>query len=609
MASPNLPFPITVKQLAISGIGSISNAVKSAMVDYFNDTIVPLKGYLQPTEVNEEEIILLTQSMDTLSSLARAVGPTNFMPSLAEECCKLGIELMQKHDDPDVRKAAFGLFGAVAFVAKGNMANMLPGLVEQMLLAACSKDGITLDFKDEGIAGISLEELSDEEDDVNGDDIDISLSANSNDLDNIKSINVENAYKEEKETAIAMLKEMCVSCGPRVFLPFLPRCMEEIWPLLEYPHEDIRREAVGAISKFCAAYYIELDQGVGDLNMFTQCATKLVPLLCEMVRNEVEVDVVCSALDMIADLLKTCKQGITNIPGHCEEVIQVMHNVIQSKCACMDSDVTDPNDDEGSLDEAEQDEVLFEYAGDILPSLGLALSDPEKFKTYFAGMLTHLVKKTKPRCTTAEKSFAAGSLAECMEPLRGQLEPFVGHVMPIFNKLVTDEDDDVRNNAVFGLGELVLHAGEIMYPHFDGILATLSRLLSDEKAPRVIDQIAGAVCRLILANKNLVPLDAVVPVVLQQLPMREDLDEYAVVFQALTVLFADQNPLVANAMPNLVAYSLILLNTDEEFDREKVLPLVHGLLQKFKIGLPEKFSACIETLPEEQRSALLAKLI
>ena len=137
----------------------------------------------------------------------------------------------------------------------------------------------------------------------------------------------------------------------------------------------------------------------------------------------------------------------------------------------------------------------------------------------------------------------------------------------------------------------------------------ISRLLSDEKAPRVIDQITGAVCRLILANKNLVPLDAVVPVVLQQLPMREDLDEYAVVFQALTVLFADQNPLVANAMPNLVAYSLILLNTDEEFDREKVLPLVHGLLQKFKIGLPEKFSACIETLPEEQRSALLAKLI
>ena len=88
-----------------------------------------------------------------------------------------------------------------------------------------------------------------------------------------------------------------------------------------------------------------------------------------------------------------------------------MHNVIQSKCACMDSDVTDPNDDEGSLDEAEQDEVLFEYAGDILPSLGQALSDPEKFKTYFAGMLTHLVKKTKPRYATKLKLFSAANFS------------------------------------------------------------------------------------------------------------------------------------------------------------------------------------------------------
>ena len=75
---------------------------------------------------------LVSVFKDTLGSLARAVGPTNFVPSLAEECCKLGIEMMQQNDDPDVRKAAFSLFGAVAFVAKGNMESILPQLVEQM---------------------------------------------------------------------------------------------------------------------------------------------------------------------------------------------------------------------------------------------------------------------------------------------------------------------------------------------------------------------------------------------------------------------------------------------------------------------------------------------
>ena len=92
-----------------------------------------------------------------------------------------------------------------AFVAKGNMANTLPGLVEQMLTAACSKDGISLELKDDKIAGLSLDELSDEEEDNSNGAISIAHSS-INDLDNIKSINVENAYKEEKETAIAMLK-------------------------------------------------------------------------------------------------------------------------------------------------------------------------------------------------------------------------------------------------------------------------------------------------------------------------------------------------------------------------------------------------------------------
>ena len=35
MASPTNSFPVSVKQLAISGIGSISNAVKGAMAEYF----------------------------------------------------------------------------------------------------------------------------------------------------------------------------------------------------------------------------------------------------------------------------------------------------------------------------------------------------------------------------------------------------------------------------------------------------------------------------------------------------------------------------------------------------------------------------------------------
>ena len=605
MAAPNSGFPINVKELAISGIGSVANAVKGAMVQYFNDTIVPLKGYLLPQE-SEEGIRLLTQSMETLSCLARAVGPTNFVPSLAEECCKLGIDLMQAHDDPDVRKAAFSLFGAVAFVAKASMESILPGLVDQMLIAATSKEGMTLEMKEEDNSGLPLEALSDDEEDdeVNGE---ISLETESSiaDLEKIKAVSVENSYMEEKSTAIAMLKEMCSSCGPKVFLPFIPRCLEEIWNQMDYPHEDIRKEAVGALAKFCSAYYI--DESTRNLDLFHQCASKLVPALCKTVAEDTEVDVVCASLDAISDLLKTCKEGITNIPGHCEEIIQCMNSVIQSRCACMDSDLiaSTESNEEDSEEQAEQDEVLFEYAGDILPSLGLALNQPEKFKPYFAGMLGHLLKKTKNKCTTAEKSFAAGSLAECMEPLHGQLEAFVPHVMPALLKLVYDEDDDVRNNSIFGLGELVLHAGPVMNPHFSQLLELFSKLLSTEKAPRVLDQIVGAVSRLILANQSLVPLDAVLPVLFQHLPLRQDLDEYEIVFSLLSHLQTQEHPIVNAELVKVVNCSLQVIGSDEEFNKEKVLPIMLNLVKRLYNQRPDEMQTVLANCPEQDQAKIL----
>lgn len=51
-----------------------------------------------------------------------------------------------------------------------------------------------------------------------------------------------------------------------------------------------------------------------------------------------------------------------------------------------------------------------------------------------------------------------------MEPLDGALEPFVSHLYNTFTNAIRDEDSEVRNNAVFGLGELVLHGRELLFP-------------------------------------------------------------------------------------------------------------------------------------------------
>ncbi len=81
---------------------------------------------------------------------------------------------------------------------------------------------------------------------------------------------------------------------------------------------------------------------------------------------------------------------------------------------------------------------------------------------------------------------------------------------------------------MFGLGELALHGGAAVHQHFPSILQQLSSVMSAEESGRVVDQVVGALCRLVVANRGAVPLGEVVPVIMANLPLKEDKEEYQV---------------------------------------------------------------------------------
>lgn len=80
---------------------------------------------------------------DTLGVLARTIGDDNFRP-MASESIDLGIQLMKANDDPDLRKATYGLFASIASVLKEDMASVLPTIVEPMVNSVKSGGGIVV---------------------------------------------------------------------------------------------------------------------------------------------------------------------------------------------------------------------------------------------------------------------------------------------------------------------------------------------------------------------------------------------------------------------------------------------------------------------------------
>lgn len=192
---------------------------------------------------------------DTLGQLARCMGVENFSV-YAPDCVALGLGLMERKDDPDVRKTCYLLFASLASVMKGDMAPHLPKVMKNMMMSLRSTDGVVVsicfvilliwfifhvhinfshqdsfqifngyleNFKDndspllqthfkdeEGGLPTTIEGLSDSEEEEG--EVDVLANDEPEDED-VAGYSVENAFLEEKEDTCVALRELSLHCG------------------------------------------------------------------------------------------------------------------------------------------------------------------------------------------------------------------------------------------------------------------------------------------------------------------------------------------------------------------------------------------------------------
>ncbi|XP_067002902.2 importin-4 [Anabrus simplex] len=586
--SPN--SSIHLRELALSAIGATANAAKEGMLPYFPRIIDCLKLYLTEDQT-EETMCLQIQAVDTLGVLARTIGPENFRP-LAHESIQLGLKLMDKVDDPDLRKSIYGLFAAISSVLKEEMATVLPTIVELMLDSLKSVEGIVPHYKEEDNPAFPVyEDLSD-----NAEEEDIENVSEEEEDDEVAGYSVENAYVEEKEEACLALRELALYTG-NAFLPYLQRCFEDIMKLIMYPQEDIRKASIDALLQFCINFS-KIDSPEGKAAL-AKALSVFIPKCAELIRMDEERGVVMAALDAYSGLLKDVKSAVLEGEGHRDAIINCVKDVMTYKTECQDKE----DDDLGTSEdqEAEQDELLIECAGDIVPNLGKAMT-PDDFAQYFSVLLPLFAHKTKKHCTVSQRSFSVGTLSESMEPLGPRIVQFVPRLLPLFLQLSRDESEEVRNNAIYGVGEMVLHGKDALYPHFPEILQALSTAVAKERHPGTLDNICGALARLVITNVNGVPMEQVFPVFVNYLPLREDFDENKIVFECLLHLYQMGHPVLAKHITQLVKTAFVVLH--EQQGEKDTLELVQNFVKLVQRDFPKEVSEVVAALPPEVAAAI-----
>uniref|UniRef100_A0A674NNI3 Importin 4 n=1 Tax=Takifugu rubripes TaxID=31033 RepID=A0A674NNI3_TAKRU len=211
---------LKIKELSVSAIGAIANAAMELMVPYFSPVIISLKGFL--TSETEEMRPLQTQSLDTLSVLARTIGKDVFSP-LASECVQLGLNLTDTIDDPDLRRCTYSLYSAVSTVNPDCLTPHLTAITTIMLLALKSNEGITAHLEEDKTF-VLLDDDDDDDDEEETDMENLLEDDTEADLQDVVVIPcfVENVRKDhERQVVMGILETMnsvIKSCKEAVFI-------------------------------------------------------------------------------------------------------------------------------------------------------------------------------------------------------------------------------------------------------------------------------------------------------------------------------------------------------------------------------------------------------
>jgi len=187
--------------------------------------------------------------------------------------------------------------------------------------------------------------------------------------------------------------------------------------------------------------------------------------------------------------------------------------------------------------------------------------------------------------TDFERSTAIGVVAECTANMGNAVTPFTDTVLTMLLRRLSDPDPETKSNAAYATGLLIFHSqdSKTYLPHFNTILGKLEPLLHTQHA-RTLDNACGCVSRMIMAHQDQVPVDDVMPVIVEQLPLKEDYEENKPIFECIAGLYQHGNETVIGLTQQLIpVFSAVLGEPAEQLDAEtrtKVIDTVKFIASK-----------------------------
>ncbi|XP_057956475.1 uncharacterized protein LOC131149758 [Malania oleifera] len=592
-----------VQEGALTALASVADSSQEHFQKYY-DAVMPYLKAILINATDKSNRMLRAKAMECISLVGMAVGKDKFRDD-AKQVMEVLMSLQGSQMEADDPTTSY-MLQAWARLCKCLGQDFLPYMsvvMPPLLQSAQLKPDVTITSAD---SDNDIEESDDEGMET------ITLGD--------KRIGIKTSVLEEKATACNML--CCYADELKEgFYPWIDQVAPTLVPLLKfYFHEEVRKAAVSAMPELLRSAKLAVEKGLAqgrNESYIKQLSDYIVPALVEALHKEPDTEICASMLDALNECLQISgplldENQVRSIVDEIKQVITASSSRKGERAERAKAEDFDAEEGELLKEENEQEEEVFDQVGEILGTLIKTFK--ASFLPFFDELSSYLTPMWGKDKTAEERRIAICIFDDVAEQCRETALKYYDMYLPFLLEACNDENADVRQAAVYGLGVCAEFGGSVFRPLVGEALSRLNVVIRHPNALQsdnimAYDNAVSALGKICAFHRDSIDSAQVIPAWLSCLPIKGDLIEAKVVHDQLCsmVEMSDRELLGPNNqyLPKIVAVFAEVLCAGKDLATEQTASRMINLLRQLQQTLPPSTLASTwSSLQPQQQLAL-----
>ncbi|KAG0485517.1 hypothetical protein HPP92_009596, partial [Vanilla planifolia] len=595
-----------VQEGALTALASVADSSQEHFQKYY-DAVMPYLKAILMNATDKSNRMLRAKSMECISLVGMAVGKDKFRDD-AKQVMEVLMTLQGSQLENDDPITSY-MLQAWARLCKCLGQDFLPYMnvvMPPLLKSAQLKPDVTITSAD-----------SDDEIDSDDDSIETITLGD-------KRIGIRTSILEEKATACNML--CCYADELKEgFFPWIDQVAPTLVPLLKfYFHEEVRKAAVSAMPDLLTSAKLALEKGLAqgrDETYLKQLSDYIIPALVEALHKEPEVEICATMLDSLNECLQIAglllnEAQVRGIVDELKHVITASDTRKRERAERTKAEDFDADERELLKEENEQEEEVFDQVGDCLGTLIKTFK--ASFCPFFDELSIYVTAMLGKDKTPEERRIAICIFDDIAEQCLEAALKYYDTYLPFLLEACNDENPDVRQAAVYGVGVCAEFGGSVFRPLVGESLSMLNNVVRHPNALQsenvmAYDNAVSALGKICQFQRNSIDAAQVVPSWLSCLPIKGDLIEAKLVHDQLCSMVerSDRDLLGPNNqyLPKIISVFAEVLCAGKDLVTEQTAARMVTLLRQLQQTLPPSVLASTWSALQPQQQLALQSVL